>query len=74
MQVCNRANLLRLSGWSHANVCGDLALFTTIRKNVTSRLDFANGTTEYACIRGSVLCVLLTRSRDSSVGRRRVHP
>ncbi|KAE9306608.1 hypothetical protein PR003_g21197 [Phytophthora rubi] len=35
--------------------CGDLALFTTIREDNTSRLDFANGTTEHACIRGSVL-------------------
>jgi hypothetical protein len=44
-----------LDSGSQANVCGDLALFTTIREDVTSRLDFANGTTEHACIRGSVL-------------------
>jgi hypothetical protein len=44
-----------LDSWSQANDCGDLALFTTIREDVTRRLDVANGTTEHACIRGSVL-------------------
>ncbi|KAE9331436.1 hypothetical protein PF008_g15430 [Phytophthora fragariae] len=44
-----------LDSGSHANICGDLALFTTIREDNTSRLDFANDTTEHACIRGSVL-------------------
>ncbi|KAG2901250.1 hypothetical protein PC119_g24601 [Phytophthora cactorum] len=44
-----------LDSGSQANICGDLSLFTTLRENKTSRLDFANGTTEHATVCGSVL-------------------
>ncbi|KAE8911626.1 hypothetical protein PF003_g4602 [Phytophthora fragariae] len=51
-----------LDSGSQANICGDLALFTTIREDTTSRLDFANGTTEHACIRGSVLLRIVNQA------------
>lgn len=38
-----------------ANVCGDLSLFTIIRKDKMSWLDFANRMTEHATICGSIL-------------------
>ncbi|ETN17441.1 hypothetical protein PPTG_21650 [Phytophthora nicotianae INRA-310] len=44
-----------LDSGSQVNICGDLALFTTISENKMSRLGFANGTTEHASICGSVL-------------------
>ncbi|KAG2780618.1 hypothetical protein PC129_g13284 [Phytophthora cactorum] len=44
-----------LDSGSQANICGDLSLFTTLREDKTSRLDFANGTTEHATVCGSVL-------------------
>ncbi|KAE8878366.1 hypothetical protein PF007_g28573 [Phytophthora fragariae] len=51
-----------LDSGSQANICGDLALFTTIRVDTTSRLDFANGTTEHTCIRGSVLLRIVNQA------------
>ncbi|KAE9268949.1 hypothetical protein PF008_g30991 [Phytophthora fragariae] len=51
-----------LDSGSQANICGDLALFTTIREDTTSRLDFTNGTTEHACIRGSVLLRIVNQA------------
>ncbi|KAE9110452.1 hypothetical protein PF010_g11163 [Phytophthora fragariae] len=56
MQVAdpNTVELILDSG-SQANVCGDLSLFTTLREDTTSKLDFANGTSEHASICGSVL-------------------
>ncbi|KAE8897766.1 hypothetical protein PF005_g17001 [Phytophthora fragariae] len=47
---------------SQANVCGDLPLFTTIREDQTSRLDFANGTTEHTTICGSVLLRIVNQA------------
>ncbi|OWZ13358.1 reverse transcriptase [Phytophthora megakarya] len=47
-----------LDSGSQANICGDLSLFRTIKEDRTSRLDFANGTTEHSTISGTgLLCV-----------------
>ncbi|GMF19258.1 unnamed protein product [Phytophthora fragariaefolia] len=51
-----------LGSGSQANVCGDLSLFTTLREDKTSKLDFANGTSEHANICGSVLLQILNEA------------
>jgi hypothetical protein len=51
-----------LDSGSQANVCGDMSLFTVIREDQSSRLDFANGTTEHTTVCGSVLLRIVNQA------------
>ncbi|GMF49057.1 unnamed protein product [Phytophthora fragariaefolia] len=55
---------------SQANVCGDLSPFTTLREDKTSKLDFANGTSEHANMCGSVLLQILNEATGELEDRR----